>query len=173
MVEETTVSTKEEYLKRQEEFVATRTTRFLLPTGLELVLRVVSRPVWTAMLVANGVTSLAMTAVDIKANKADNNKSLQMRVQQEMEANRVNILNSLIERTAVDVPEWFDASMMDEAEAEQLMSDYAIEMLRVGKGVDEAALEKFRAYDLLPELGDDEQSAPGDDAEPVSAPLSD
>jgi hypothetical protein len=159
------------FLAAQEEFVALRTTRFLLVDGLELVLRIVSRPVWSRMLVGCGVTAMAMSAQDMKENKHDGGKGLQLRVTAQMEQNRTKIINALIERAGVEVPSWFKGDMLDAAVADQFLDDYALEMLRVGKqsGREEAQMEKFRNYNLLPDDGPDGEESSGDDAEPTDA----
>jgi len=168
--------TRAKFLKAQEEFVAERTVRFdLLDDTLVLVMRIVSNPVWTHILISNGVTALSMNAQDMKANKADDGKSLQIHVKAQMDANRSKIIDALIDRAGIDIPKWFKADMLDESLAGQFIDDYALEMRRISKssGREEATMEKFRNYGLLTDDGSDEQGTSGEDPEPTCKTIPD
>lgn len=165
---------EEEYLQRQAEFKAERTTEFILDTGLRMVLRIVTKPVWTYIAVKSGITAMSMTAEDIKAAKLEGDNALQLKIKDQMELHRVEFITNLIERTKVEVPEWFKPEVMDPAEADAFLDDYALEMMRVSKasGREEATLEKFRTYGLVEDAGSDEPGTTGDDPQPAGPGLS-
>jgi hypothetical protein len=166
----------ERFRAAQEQFVASRTTRFeLLDDALVMLLRIVSKPVWTRILVSNGVDAMAMKAEDIKMAGLNKNRGLEILIQEQMEQNRVKIIDALVDRAGVDVPDWFSASMLDEDVADQFLEDYAIELVRVGKedGREDALIEKFRKNGILADDGALEQGASGEDTEPVDETIPD